>query len=137
MRVPARLPRQNEMSDLLEYIAVAAGLESDWAVAGDAIGNGRPSKSLRDQNWGSLTEFTVAQAGIKGVARRSLSAWRGSPPTHLERRSAPAGLPDRTYARINLNEVRNENLIPCQRCSGASGRRRSRTGDRAGAETAG
>jgi hypothetical protein len=47
MRAPARLPRQNEMSDLLEYVAVAAGLESDWAVAGDAIGNGRPSKSLR------------------------------------------------------------------------------------------
>jgi hypothetical protein len=43
MRAPARLPRQNEMSDLLEYVAVAAGLESDWAVAGDAIGNGRPN----------------------------------------------------------------------------------------------
>jgi hypothetical protein len=35
------MPRQKEMSGLLEYIAVAAGLESDWAVAGDAIGNGR------------------------------------------------------------------------------------------------
>jgi len=32
-----------------------------------------------NQNWGSHTEFTVAQAGIKGVARRSLSAWRGKP----------------------------------------------------------
>ena len=135
MRAPARLPRQNEMSDLLEYVAVAAGLEFYWVVAGDAIGNGRPSKSLRPRQ-GLLTEFTVAQAGIKGVARRSLSAWRGSPPTHLERRSAPAGLPDRTYARINLNEVRNENLIPRQRCSGASGRRKPRAGDRAGAETA-
>jgi hypothetical protein len=31
------------MSGLLEYVAVAAGLESDWAVAGDAIGNGRPN----------------------------------------------------------------------------------------------
>ena len=92
--------------------------------------------SRLDQDRGSLTEFTVAQAGIKGVARRSLSAWRGSPSTHLERRSAPAGLPDRTYARINLNEVRNENLIPRQRCSGASGRRKPRAGDRAGAETA-
>jgi hypothetical protein len=78
MRAPARLPRQNEMSDLLEYVAVAAGLESDWAVAGDAIGNGRPNKSLKPK-LGSLTEFTVAQAGIKGVARRSLSAWRGKP----------------------------------------------------------
>ena len=29
MRAPAGLLRQNEMSDLLEYIAVAAGLESD------------------------------------------------------------------------------------------------------------
>jgi hypothetical protein len=47
MRAPARLPRQNEMSDLLEYVAVAAGLESDWALAGDAIGNGRPNKSLK------------------------------------------------------------------------------------------
>ena len=42
MRAPARLPRQNEMSDLLEYVAVAAGLESDWAV-----GNGHPNKSLK------------------------------------------------------------------------------------------
>jgi hypothetical protein len=32
--------------------------------------------SRSNQNWGSHTEFTVAQAGIKGVARRSLSAWR-------------------------------------------------------------
>jgi hypothetical protein len=47
MRAPARLPRQNEMSDLLEYVAVAAGLESDWAVTGDAIGNGRQNKSLK------------------------------------------------------------------------------------------
>jgi hypothetical protein len=36
-----------QMSDLLEYVAVAAGLESDWAVAGDAIGNGHPNKSLK------------------------------------------------------------------------------------------
>ena len=35
--------------------------------------------SRSNQNWGSHTEFTVAQAGIKGVARRSLSAWRGKP----------------------------------------------------------
>ena len=47
MRAPAQLPRQNEMSDLLEYVAIAAGLESDWAVAGDAIGNGHPIKSLK------------------------------------------------------------------------------------------
>ena len=47
MRAPARLPRQNEMSDLLEYAAVAVGLESDWAVAGDAIVNGHLNKSLK------------------------------------------------------------------------------------------
>jgi len=35
------------MSGLLEYVAVAAGLECDWAVAGDAIGNGYPNKSLK------------------------------------------------------------------------------------------
>jgi hypothetical protein len=34
------------MSDLLEYVAVAAGLEFDWAVAADAIGNGHSNKSL-------------------------------------------------------------------------------------------
>jgi hypothetical protein len=66
------------MSDLLEYVAVAVGLETDWAVAADAIGNGHSNKSLKP-NWGSPIEFTVAQAGIKGVARRSLSAWRGKP----------------------------------------------------------
>ena len=47
MRPPAGLPRQNEMSDLLEYVAVAAGLESDWAVAGDAVGDGHPNKSIK------------------------------------------------------------------------------------------
>jgi hypothetical protein len=31
----------------LEYVAVAAGLESDWAVAGDAVGNGHPNKSIK------------------------------------------------------------------------------------------
>jgi len=30
----------------LEYVAVAAGLESDWAVAGDAV-NGHPNMSLK------------------------------------------------------------------------------------------
>jgi hypothetical protein len=35
--------------------------------------------SRSNQNCGSDTEFTVAQAGIKGVACRSLSAWRGKP----------------------------------------------------------
>jgi hypothetical protein len=35
------------MSDLLEYVAVAGGLVCDWAVAGDAIGNGHPNKSLK------------------------------------------------------------------------------------------
>jgi len=43
----------------------------------------------------------VAQAGIKGVARRSLSAWRGKLPIDVERRSAPAGLPARTCVRID------------------------------------
>ena len=46
---PAGLLRQNEMSDLLEYVAVAAGLESDWAAAaGDAIGNGHTNKSATE-----------------------------------------------------------------------------------------
>jgi len=37
------------MSDLLEYVAVAAGLESDWAAAaGDAIGNGHTNKSATE-----------------------------------------------------------------------------------------
>jgi hypothetical protein len=40
-------PRQKEISGLLEYVAVAAGLESHWAVAGDAVGNGRPNKSIK------------------------------------------------------------------------------------------
>jgi hypothetical protein len=35
------------MSDLLEYVAVAVGLETDWAVAADAIGNGHSNKSLK------------------------------------------------------------------------------------------
>ena len=93
--------------------------------------------SRSNQNWGSHTEFTVAQAGIKGLARRSLSAWRGKPadPPRTAIRSSGATGPH--LRAINLNEVRNENLIRCQRCSGASGRRKSRTGDRAGAETAG
>ena len=43
----AGLPRQKEISGLLEYAAVAAGLESHWAVAGDAVGNGRPNKSIK------------------------------------------------------------------------------------------
>jgi len=47
MRAPAGLLRQNEMSDLLEYVAVAVGLESDWAVAADAIGNGHSNKALK------------------------------------------------------------------------------------------
>lgn len=49
MRAPGgtATPKINQMSDLLEYVAVAAGLESDWAVAGDAIGNGHPTKSLK------------------------------------------------------------------------------------------
>jgi hypothetical protein len=33
--------------NLLEYVAVAAGLESDWAVAADALGNGHSNKSLK------------------------------------------------------------------------------------------
>jgi hypothetical protein len=50
------------MSDLLEYVAVAAGVESDWAVAGDAIVNGHLNKfaqtktGVRTRNslWGEL-----------------------------------------------------------------------------------
>ena len=77
MRAPARLPRQNEMSDLLEYVAVAAGLESDLAVAADAIGNGHPNKSLKPKL--GFAHRIHCGAGIKGGARRSLSAWRGKP----------------------------------------------------------
>jgi hypothetical protein len=40
-------PRQKEISGLLEYVAVAAGLESDWAVAGDAVGDDHPNKSIK------------------------------------------------------------------------------------------
>ena len=50
--------------------------------------------SRSNQNWGSHTEFTVAQAGIKGVARRSLSAWRGKfadPPRTAIRSSGSTG----------------------------------------------
>src|SRR5437868_13809637 len=93
--------------------------------------------SRSNQNWGSPTEFTVAQAGIKGVARRSLSAWRGKPADPPRTAIRPSGVTGPRYARINLNEVRNENLIRRQRCSGASGRCKPRIGDRAGAETAG
>jgi hypothetical protein len=66
------------MSDLLEYVAVAAGLKSDWAVAGDAIGNGHPNKSLKPK-LGFAHRIHCGAAGIKGVTRRSLSAWRGKP----------------------------------------------------------
>jgi hypothetical protein len=108
---------KNEMGDLLEYVAVAAGLKSDWAVTGDAIGNGHPNKSLKPK-LGFAHRIHCGAAGIKGVARQSLSAWRGGPPTYLEWRSARAGLLARTCARIDLNEVRNENPIRCDRCSG-------------------
>ena len=47
MRAPGGTATPTEMSGLLEYVAVAAGLECDWAVAGDAIGNGYPNKSLK------------------------------------------------------------------------------------------
>jgi len=80
MRAPARLPRQNEMSDLLEYVALP--LPPVWNLIGrlQAMLLAMAIRiSPSNQNWGSHTEFTVAQAGIKGVARRSLSAWRGKP----------------------------------------------------------
>ena len=53
------------------------------------------------------TEFTVAQAGIKGVARRSLSARRGKPadPPRTAIRSSGSTRPH--LRSINLNEVRN------------------------------
>jgi hypothetical protein len=70
---PARMISSNR-----EGVGIAAGLGSDWMVAGDAISNGHPNKSLKPKLQ-FATEFTVAQAGIKGVARRSLSAWRGKP----------------------------------------------------------
>jgi hypothetical protein len=42
------------MSDLLEYVAVAAGLESDWAVAADAIGNGHSNVRTPNSLWRRL-----------------------------------------------------------------------------------
>jgi hypothetical protein len=53
-----------------------------------------------NQNWGSHTEFTVAQAGIKGVARWSVSAWRGKPadpPRMASRSSRSTGLHLRSH----------------------------------------
>jgi hypothetical protein len=93
--------------------------------------------SRSNQKWGSHTEFTVAQAGIKGVARRSLSAWRGKPADPPRTAIRSSGSTGPHLRSINLKEVRNENLIRRPRCSGASDRRKHRTGNRAGAETAG
>jgi hypothetical protein len=123
-----------KMSGLLEYVAVAAGLNLIGQLQAMLLAMAiRISRS--NQNWGSHTEFTVGRAGIKGVARRSLSAWRGGKPPDPPR--TLAGLPARTCARINLNEVRNENPIRCDRCSGASGCGKPRTRGRAGAENVG
>jgi hypothetical protein len=88
------------MSDLLEYVVVAAGLESNWAIAGYAIGNGHSNKPLKPKIGGSHTEITLAQAGIKGVGRRSLSAWRGKtaePPRMASRSSRSIGLHLRSH----------------------------------------
>jgi hypothetical protein len=62
-----------KMSGLLEYVAVAAGLNLIGQLQAMLLAMAiRISRS--NQNWGSHTEFTVGRAGIKGVARRSLSA---------------------------------------------------------------
>ena len=100
MRGPAGLLRQNEMSDLLEYVAVAAGLESDWAVAADALGNGHSNQSLKPKlgfahrihcgaGWNKRRRAPVSI----GVARQAADRRRTA--------SAPAGLPARTCVRIN------------------------------------
>jgi hypothetical protein len=93
-----RLPRQKKMSGLLEYVAVGAGLNLIGQLQAMLL-----AISRSNENRGLHTEFTVAQAGIKGVARRSLSAWGGGKPSDPPR--TLAGLPARTCARINLNEV--------------------------------
>ena len=83
------------MSDLLEYVAVAAGLESDWAVAGDAIGNGHSNKSLKPKlgfahrihcgaGWNKRRRAPVS-IGVARQARRPTS--NGDP---LERVYRPA-----------------------------------------------
>jgi hypothetical protein len=84
------------MSDLLEYVAIAAGLESDWAVAGDAIGNSDPNKSLKPKlqfahrihcgaSWNKRRRAPVSI----GVARQAADPprmairWSGSTGPHL------------------------------------------------------
>jgi hypothetical protein len=88
-----------EMSGLLEYVAVTAGLELIGRLQAMLLAMAvRISRS--NQNWGSHTEITVAQAGINGVARRSLSAWRGkpaAPPRMASRSSRSIGLRLRSH----------------------------------------
>ena len=83
MRASARLLRQNAMSGLLEYVAVAAGLESDWAIAADAICNGHPNKSLKPRlrfahrihcgaGWNKRRRASVS-IGVARQARRPTS----------------------------------------------------------------
>ena len=137
MRAPARRPRQNEMSDLLEYVAVAGGLVCDWAVAGDAIGNGHPNKSLKPKlrfahrihcgaGWNKRRRAPVS-IGMARQARRLTS--NGDPLQWVYRPALALAL--------TLMRSENEHLIRCQRCSDAIGRCKPRTGDRAGAETVG
>jgi hypothetical protein len=93
------------MSDLSEYVAVAAGLESDWAVAADAIGNGHSNKSLKPKlgfahrthcgaGWNKRRHAPVS-IGVVRQTRRPTS--NGEP--------LGAGLSACICARINLNEV--------------------------------
>jgi alkanesulfonate monooxygenase SsuD/methylene tetrahydromethanopterin reductase-like flavin-dependent oxidoreductase (luciferase family) len=56
-----------------------ANLMRRYWEAHDLILKAMSTTDGSNQKWASHTEFTVVQAGIKGVARRSLSAWCDNP----------------------------------------------------------
>src|SRR5438105_5750779 len=125
MRAPGETATPKEMSGLLEYVSV--GLECDWAVAGDAIGNGYPNKSLKPKlgfahrihcgaGWNKRRRAPVS-IGMARQARRPAS--NGDPLQWVYR-------PALTLAST-LMRSENEHLIRRQRCSGAIGRCKPRT----------
>ena len=97
MRAPGETATPKEMSGLLEYVSV--GLECDWAVAGDAIGNGYPNKSLKPNlgfayrihcgaGWNKRRRAPVS-ISMARQARRPTS--NGDPPQRgLQARTTPA-----------------------------------------------
>jgi hypothetical protein len=120
------------MSALLEYVAATVGLES----------NGRIKRSCQQYKIYFATEFTKstgineARAAVSiGMARRTC---RPTPDAnHNSRRIASAGPPNGSYACINFNEVRDENLMSCHLRPSGGRRRKPRTGERARPETVG